>query len=66
MTDPRTIATRLGLDETDVRRLQARGYLLTLDLREWEIRDRLFRAHTDALGLSPKRRSSSPPPAVRT
>jgi hypothetical protein len=43
--DVRTIAARLGIDETQVRRLQARGYLLSLPLEESEIRERLFRAH---------------------
>jgi hypothetical protein len=44
-TDPRTIAARLGLDEQDVRRLQARGYLLTLPLDAATVRRRLHRAH---------------------
>jgi hypothetical protein len=44
-TDARTIAARLGIDETVVRRLQARGYLLSLPLDEREIRERLLRAH---------------------
>jgi hypothetical protein len=44
-TDPRTIAARLGLDEHDVRRLQARGYLLTLPIDEAAVRRRLHRAH---------------------
>jgi hypothetical protein len=44
-TDARTIAVRLGLDETNVRRLQARGYLLSLSFDEREIRALLLRAH---------------------
>jgi hypothetical protein len=44
-TDPRTIAARLGIDETLVRRLQARGHLLRPTLTNAEIRERLFRAH---------------------
>ena len=44
-TDVRTIAVRLGIEPALVRRLQARGYLLRLDLTEREIRERLFRAH---------------------
>jgi hypothetical protein len=46
VTDPHTIASRLGIDETLVRRLQARGYLLTFQLDQAEVRERLFRAHT--------------------
>ena len=44
-TNARTIAARLGIDETLVRRLQARGYLLSLPFDEQEIRERLLRAH---------------------
>ena len=44
-TDARTIAARLGIDETQVRRLQARGYLLSLPFEDAEIRERLFCAH---------------------
>jgi hypothetical protein len=41
----RDMAACLGLDETLIRRLQARGYLLNFDLSEAEIRERLYRAH---------------------
>ena len=44
-TNVRTIAARLGIDELSVRRLQARGYLLSLPYDELEIRQRLLRAH---------------------
>jgi hypothetical protein len=44
-TDPRTIAARLEIGETSVRRLQARGYLRRLTLSDAEIRHRLYRAH---------------------
>jgi hypothetical protein len=44
-TDARTIAARLGIDETLVRRLQVRGYLLSLPFDEREIRELLLRAH---------------------
>lgn len=44
-TDPGTIAARLGLDEQDVRRLQARGYLLTLPIDAAAVRRRLHCAH---------------------
>jgi uncharacterized protein len=44
-TNVRTIAARLGIDEFSVRRVQARGYLLSLPLDESEIRDRLLGAH---------------------
>jgi hypothetical protein len=38
-------AACLGLDDAIVRRLQARGYLLTFELSEAEIRERLYRGH---------------------
>jgi uncharacterized protein len=44
-TEIRTIAARLGIDEFTVRRVQARGYLLSLPLEGSEIRERLLRAH---------------------
>jgi hypothetical protein len=44
-TDPRTIAARLGIGETFVRRLQTRGYLQELPLGDAEIRRRLYHAH---------------------
>jgi hypothetical protein len=44
-TDARTIAARLGIDEMMVRRLQARGYLLSVSLEERQIRELLLRAH---------------------
>jgi hypothetical protein len=43
--DAQTIAARLHLDETEVRRVQARGYLLSLPFDDREIRERLLRAH---------------------
>jgi predicted lactoylglutathione lyase len=52
-TDARTIAARLGIDETHVRRLQARGYLLSPPLEEWEIRQRLFSAHAAYAAAQP-------------
>jgi hypothetical protein len=39
------VATRLGLDETTIARLQARGQLERLALTEPDIRERLYRAH---------------------
>lgn len=39
------IAACLGIDEGTIRRLQARGYLLKLDLTGAEVRERLYRAH---------------------
>jgi hypothetical protein len=75
--DARTIAARLGIDETQVRRLQARGYLLSLPFEDSEIRERLFCAHAayaavqpggadlpdgrDDLGAALRRRRSRPP-----
>jgi hypothetical protein len=59
-TDTRTIAARLGIDETLVRRLQARGYLLSLSFDEQEIRERLLRAHyvyVAGVGARPGRRA---------
>jgi hypothetical protein len=47
-TDPRIIAARLGVDELTVRRLQARGHLLRLDVTEAEIRERLLAASVRA------------------
>jgi hypothetical protein len=44
-TDARTIASRLGIDESLVRRLQARGYLRSLPCGEREVRERLLLAH---------------------
>jgi hypothetical protein len=41
----RTIAARLRIDETEVRRVQARGYLLSLPFDDREIRERLLHAH---------------------
>jgi hypothetical protein len=49
-TDASAIALRLGIDETNVRRLQARGYLLSLSFDEPEIRALLLRAHRAYLG----------------
>lgn len=43
--DARTIAARLRIDETEVRRVRARGYLLSLPFDDREIRERLLRAH---------------------
>jgi hypothetical protein len=48
-TDPRTIAARLGIDESTVRKLQARGHLLRLDATDAEIRQRLLVANLRAL-----------------
>ena len=50
--EPEQVAARLGLDETTIRRLQARGYLGRLALTEAEISERLYRAHLASL-LSP-------------
>jgi hypothetical protein len=56
--DARTIAARLGIDELAVRRLQARGHLLRLDLSEQEARERLLRANV----LPLRRRAVGPRP----
>ena len=48
-TDPRVIAARLGVDELTVRRLQARGHLLRLDVTDKEMRERLLAANVRAL-----------------
>ena len=48
-TDPRIIAARLGVDELTVRRLQARGHLLRLDVTDTEMRERLLAANVRAL-----------------
>lgn len=53
--DPRTIAARLGIGETTVRRLQARGYLETLVVTDAEIRARLYRAHEAFARRIPRR-----------
>jgi hypothetical protein len=54
------IAACLGLEEATLRRLQARGYLRTLDLSEAEIRERLYRGHSSyLLALMPKRLRSA-------
>ncbi len=42
---PHSVAARLGLDETTIRRLRARGHLPRLALTEPEIRERLYHAH---------------------
>jgi hypothetical protein len=68
-TDARTIAARLGIDETLVRRLQARGYLLSLPLDDPEIRERLLRAHRAYIAkpaLGRLRRGSRQDELVRT
>ena len=39
------IAVCLGVDESAVHRLQARGYLLVFDLTALEVRERLYRGH---------------------
>jgi hypothetical protein len=44
-TEPRQVAARLGLAETTIDRLQARGLLSRLAVTEREIRERLYRAH---------------------
>jgi hypothetical protein len=43
--EPQRVAARLGLDETTIRRLEARGYLSRLALSEPQIRARLYDAH---------------------
>ena len=48
-TDPRIIAARLGVDELIVRRLQARGHLLSFNASEEEIRARLYDANIRAI-----------------
>jgi hypothetical protein len=48
-TDPRIIAARLGVDELTIRRLQARGHLLHLDVSEEQVRARLLAANVRAL-----------------
>lgn len=42
---PDQVAARLGLDETTIARLQARGQLERLALTQPEIREHLYRAH---------------------
>jgi hypothetical protein len=42
---PDQVAARLGLDETTIARLRARGRLERLALTQPEIRERLYRAH---------------------
>ena len=44
-TDPRRIAERLGLPADAVARVQARGYLRSLDLGDDELRLHLLRGH---------------------
>lgn len=39
------IAACLGLEGTQIRKLQARGYLRALDLTPTQIRERLYHAH---------------------
>jgi hypothetical protein len=39
------IAACLGLDEAQIRQLQARGYLLSLELNQAQIRLRLYHSH---------------------
>jgi hypothetical protein len=65
-TEARTVAARLGIDETIVRRLQARGHLLTLPT-DAELRRRLYRAHLLAIGSvrRPPARSSGRGPLGR-
>jgi hypothetical protein len=58
-TEARTVAARLGIDETVVRRLQARGHLLTLPT-DAEIRRRLYRAHLRFAVAGESRRRSRP------
>ena len=58
-SDPRTIAARLGVDEQCVRRIQARGHLLRLDLSETDIRERLYAANAPRPKSS--RRPDEPP-----
>lgn len=43
--NPRRVAERLGLDETVVERLEARGHLARLGLTEYEVRRRVYHAH---------------------
>jgi hypothetical protein len=43
--DPVRIATRLGLPVDIVRKLQARGILVHLELSDREVRERLWQAH---------------------
>jgi hypothetical protein len=43
--DPRAIAARLGISESAVRRLQARGVLTQFDLGRDEVRLRLWLGH---------------------
>jgi hypothetical protein len=63
-TDIRTIAARLGIDEFTGRRVQARGYLLSLALEESEIRDS---DRVDAVGRgSTAHRTTNPRRAGRS
>jgi hypothetical protein len=52
-TDPGRIAERLGVSADTVLRVQAHGYLRSLELTDAEIRLRLWRAHAAALARSP-------------
>lgn len=53
--DPRTIAARLGIAETTVRRLQARDYLQSLVLSDFEIRLRVYRGQKAFARRIPRR-----------
>lgn len=46
--NPRRVAMRLGLDETAIRNLEAKGHLARLGLTEYEIRRRLYHAYLAA------------------
>jgi hypothetical protein len=54
-----TIAARRRIDETEVRRVQARGYLLSLPFDDREIRERLLRAHRAFVAVRLLRRARS-------
>jgi len=56
--DPEAIAAVLHIDESVVRRLQARGYLQSFALTNAEVRRRLYLAHIRRGPLDPPRRRS--------
>jgi hypothetical protein len=52
------VAQRLGLTDSVIRQLRARGYLQRLELTDEEIRQRLYRAHLASTASLPGRRAT--------
>ena len=50
------IAACLGVDESTIRRHQARGYLLGFDLSRHEVRKRLYHGHLSYLRRQSRKR----------